>query len=1059
MKKLIILFIALIPFLSFAEPHRYIVKLNQEVSKNLKAKMSGKWELLTSYQKGYFKNLYTLETTQKLDLSIENQVQEILSIEEVINVEAQSIKPSESADLSLNDPFFNYQWGLEYSGQKVYNEKTDIENVLIPGKRDSDISALDLLGLDGKLKRNVVIAVIDTGVDYNHPDLKDNIYLNEVECDNGEIPYLPERSNDANEYFGDCKGWNFTGRKDEGDNRPDDFVGHGTHIAGIISAVKNNSLGVSGVSNKLKILPIKVLSNKTEDSQALGTSDRLTKAISYAIQMKADVINLSLGWPLSFDKDHLKNAVKAAIDAGVTVVAAAGNNDHAEPILPCGYAGVICVGSNDPDKKMSDFSNFGAHVDILAPGNNILSTYPTASTPVYFDVNGYEVKSGTSQAAPYISAVVGVLKGLFPSETESQIKERLYGGARKPFISEHKFASGNIVNLEGSIRFKDILIKPSLKGLGRVKVELNQNNKFSFEIPLLKYGHSNIPVDVLLKSSKDIKLNSNTTTVEVDQNKIIVDGIVTNLDGNLTQSFSLTLKYAGKKETYKFEKRFYVDFEDLKTVVSYDFVGGNPSTYPQLSTVTNNHFHHDYPSYYVASSREGNMVVSVFNFKNDKIINNGNIMLENTQSLLSIHRVDLNYDGKADYLIRSLQVEKVDGDEVQKIIFSYLDENLRPLFRKRVQTNGEMKVLDFSQMELNFEGVILQDLSDFAFGKMPFGEFGEIAVPVYLGYKNELPDADRNSNPFARLRRRVFSSRVYYYEPKIEGEKATLTTRTLMDNEFLDEFKKKISFRPFEQVFTMGFKTQSFDDLKNGSINILLSHESERKMSKTFILTLEDISKRKWSVQKQEGPSLVLSNFFMDKAYDLRSGKLLDHQKNLTFAGFEKTSGTLWEEFIINDSRLEYVSIEHDNALDPLEYPIKTYFTKSSTFRFFQTPSKLFAEEMREGEKKTYSFPTHVSSFLSGVLFREQHYPIAYIEDEKAVPALYVDATQISSRNIYMIKPGFETLVAPIRFNVNIPDKCRSLNPVVIGESTYSYSIQCFEDGGKSTLHTVPLQN
>ena len=96
---------------------------------------------------------------------------------------------------------------------------------------------------------------------------------------------------------------------------------------------------------------------------------------------------------------------------------------------------------------------------------------------------------------------------------------------------------------------------------------------------------------------------------------------------------------------------------------------------------------------------------------------------------------------------------------------------------------------------------------------------------------------------------------------------------------------------------------------------------------------------------------------------------------------------------------------------------------------------------------------------MSGVLFREQHYPIAYIEDEKAVPALYVDATQISSRNIYMIKPGFETLVAPIRFNVNIPDKCRSLNPVVIGESIYSYSIQCFEDGGKSTLHTVPLQN
>ncbi|MBT4792596.1 MAG: S8 family serine peptidase [Halobacteriovoraceae bacterium] len=1064
-----ILFILLLgsSFALSAHAEKLLLEVLPTQVKKVEKKLKGKLQKFTTYKSNYFDNLYEYEVSRK---NISSEVEKIQamsivkSVEKLTQVSGSSIEIPDITIDRTKDPLFIYQWGLAFNGQRILNELTGIKNIELPFVKDSDIGIKDLADLTSKFKKDVLVAVIDTGVDYNHPDLKANIYTNELECIKGEIPFEPETNHDDNEYAGDCKGWNFTGKKDNGSNRPDDFVGHGTHISGIIAGVRNNNYGISGVSNRIKILPIKVLSNTAEDSQTLGTSDRLIKAILYAVQMKADVINLSLGWPLSFDKKHLIEAVQEAVKNGVTVVAAAGNNDHSEPIMPCGYEGVICVGSSDPDKSVSDFSNFGAHVDVLAPGNNILSTYPTANTPLFFDTNGFEIKSGTSQSTPYVSALVASIKGIYAGISEQEVRARVLGSTVGPHIRNKKFANGSLINFNAALVTNiSPMLKPSFKGFNRVKIDA-KTGKFNFEIKFEHFGTIPDNSSVTIHKQKNIKFDQYDFLLNSETLNIIVTGTISDLTQNLTQQIRLSVVTANKSVKYLFEKRFYIDFTEVSSAKRYEIIGANPKSVTNFETVHYMHHKYDFPFYYTTTKgrepKDG-VFVSLFSRVNDKVMNLGRIRLPRAKSILSVHRVDANLDGKADILIRSLiELEKKEGQKEAEstIMYSYLTEKLRPLFFEVEKTpEGRNKIKSFSHMQLRFEKVILQDLNDFSFGIANYGKYGKVLVPVYKTFGDK-PKADTNPNPFARLRKRVFSDKIYYYDPVIEGDKSYLITRTINDNSFIDAFKRKIRFKPFEQVFVVKFAKQSFADIKAGKISLLLSHESERKLPKNYVLTISDLQNRVWSVQKTKGEQLNLSSFISERSFMLDAETVLKHDVQSQIIGYQKSTKLSWQEYSLHDDRVEYVSIDQNNILDPLELPIQAYTDGVTSYRFFQTPSRIFLEKNVRGEKIKYSFPVHISSFLPGVLFREQHYPISFVNKGKKYPALYVDSTQISSRNIYLITVDGEKIYAPINFNFNIPKNCKALNPVIIEGYKYEYSIQCFSKNGGSELIYVPLE-
>ena len=261
------------------------------------------------------------------------------------------------ATTTPNDTDFQELWGLHNTGQSVNGTS---------GTADADIDATEAWDITTG-SSDVVVAVIDSGVDYNHQDLSTNIWTNPGEIAGNSI------DDDSNGFVDDTRGWDFV----NDDNDPIDSNDHGTHVAGTIAAVGNNSTGVTGVCWAAKIMVLRFL-----DAFGSGDTANAISAIEYANAKGAHVINNSWGG------GGFSQALKDAIDASsAVVVCSAGNdgtdNDGTTPDYPASYtsSNIIAVAATDQDDDLASFSNYGAtSVDVAAPGTNIYSSKPSRQT-------------------------------------------------------------------------------------------------------------------------------------------------------------------------------------------------------------------------------------------------------------------------------------------------------------------------------------------------------------------------------------------------------------------------------------------------------------------------------------------------------------------------------------------------------------------------------------------------------------------------------------------------------------------------------------------------------
>ena len=280
-----------------------------------------------------------------------------------------------------NDPQFNQLYGLHNTGQTGGVAGADI----------SATSAWDVFtGSD-----QVLVGVIDTGVDYLHPDLAPNIFLNHGEIANNGV------DDDNNGFIDDIRGWDFVNN----DNDPMDDNSHGSHVSGTIGAVGNNGIGVVGVNWSIKILPIKFLS-----SSGSGSTAGAIASVEYATMMGVHLTNNS--WGGGGFSQALMDAIADAGANGQLFIAASGNagsNTDVSPHFPSSYNldNIVSVAATDHNDQLAGFSNFGVvSVDLAAPGVNTLSTIPGG---------GYGTKSGTSMATPHVAGVYGLIFGRFPA--------------------------------------------------------------------------------------------------------------------------------------------------------------------------------------------------------------------------------------------------------------------------------------------------------------------------------------------------------------------------------------------------------------------------------------------------------------------------------------------------------------------------------------------------------------------------------------------------------------------------------------------------------------------
>jgi thermitase len=316
-----------------------------------------------------------------------------------------------------NDPKILQLWGLQNSGQK------DSDGTV--GKVGMDINAEKAWDIQTGSKKTIV-AVIDTGVDYNHPDLAENMWTNKAEL-NGKAGV----DDDGNGVIDDIHGYNAV--TDGGD--PLDDQGHGSHCSGTIGAKGNDGKGIVGVNWDVSIMAVKFL-----DKNGSGTLENAIKAIDYATKMGAKIMSNS--WGGGGFSQTLLDSIKNSEAAGAIFIAAAGNdgsNNDTTPSYPASYevSNIVSVAAHNNVGGIASFSNYGKKtVHIGAPGVNIYSTTGGA----------YDSFSGTSMATPHVSGVAALLWSNEPKLTAIQIKQRMLATARPVSSMSKKTVSGGVVD-------------------------------------------------------------------------------------------------------------------------------------------------------------------------------------------------------------------------------------------------------------------------------------------------------------------------------------------------------------------------------------------------------------------------------------------------------------------------------------------------------------------------------------------------------------------------------------------------------------------------------------
>ena len=663
-----------------------------------------------------------------------------------------------TAKLFADQTLVKDQWYLKNLSQTFKAADAKFQSRLLIGKAGEDLGLPDKNTKWATPKRIVKVAVLDTGLDINHPGFKDRLLKNE----NGE--WLAKNFLDDN-------------------NNVEDDSGHGTHVASLISLNSQSSLLDHFNDASVKLLPLKIATAKSQQIDGIAFtyknveknisksfSNVIAEAIHYAIDQEVDLINLSYGIIDLRVTPAIYKAIIRAKEKGILIVAAAGNNRKKLTAFPCKYEEVLCVGSFDPDGELSEFSNF-QHVDILAPGHFILGLYPRGMESKVYRMQGYEMKKGTSQAAPLVTGLLAKLLSERPQLRSKELREILFQSSLKNLDSSKELNASKFgkINYQTMLDYVDQklgtewVLNPWFKQSTEVSVSA-RDASFQIELPVENLGKLSAMEDVCLKlaensSGRVMKINqacfSDLNWDSGEVKKLIFSGAMIDGQADMEQVFELQFLKSRKK--FYFSKNFRLSLTNhpqLKTVVVSGvqksdlifFDKDQPSLlFSKLRPVIKNK-NKDSEYFFIKKSLQSttkNTISFLRWSENHSKLEVRDLELPKMRNLLGVFAKDIDRDGVDDYVVYALS-----PDLFLKLYF--FDREFRPLFKSLTLQNSQA----FKGLKIKlgtFENLfpIEGSREKFQWGEVRIDGRLSLLLPVNL-FKFQLREEDNSTSLFKR---------------------------------------------------------------------------------------------------------------------------------------------------------------------------------------------------------------------------------------------------------------------------------------------------------------------
>ncbi len=970
-----------------------------------------------------------------------------------------------------NDPLFSEQWAIHNDGTRPIVLHPDPYHADVQqGVAGQDIDWLTARHEISKLaKTQVTIAVIDTGVDPNHPDLQGRIRPDGFDF----LPYtVPLRG-----------GFKLKTPPMR------DVWGHGTQVAGEIVANIDNAIGIAGIAPRtVNILPLRVFNGqndyqnfryKHKARQAdtvyiyndTGTAvvksytvqpgqtitgdlltDYVARAIRYAILHHADIINLSMYWPAVINSSAVESALDEAAKAGVLIVASTGNDRKEAHEFPCSRKEVICVSAITNTGNLAYYSNYGGTVDVLAPGDSVLSTFPFYLYSLAYRVQGYELFNGSSSATPYVSGLAAILKSIDPKISVDELRARIFASARtppsigpsalSPATAREPSALYGLIDVKKAIEQAAVpVFYPEFKSLGVLPIDNRTGNvKSELRLDNLWAAAKNVRAQLLVNGkvaggiSQPVMASGATVNIPWSYRLSSLD------DGN---QLRLVLKVSANGER---ERRFFDDVtiaRPLATVSSQTSFSIPPQILPSdwivehngtlsstLSRVPVYGFSLGLPKFYrVISQPKKWPVLEVYDPSSPAKQSVSRITMIGLMAVQQVFQLDVNRDNELDWVVVGTYATDAHHGFMQ---FRFFDPQWKPLWGSAAESTWQFPLAGMIGELVANNSYVSPESWVMSHNRL---------IPCFMA-QGPLPDGENFGVQDIRFGQ--LTNHIYYLEPgsSVNGSYVPLTVHALDNANFRQPYGLNFQL--------MGWVPSDEFDLLSGHLRALVTI-GQGWTAKTGVMDIPSLG-----VAKYWTPEAINNRPGWDELTALSDRFYLQSPthdgRQLGFINFDDSERGVLTPVKSNGEIQRQIEFQFHSPENPLVTPGLLAIFNLPNFGpvwFVESQFDLIAYHTPVGSAvaaQSGIVSLDRDSIVSAIEMARNFTPVIVGTAARPLPGLYMDYgfEEKNYVDIATWNSANDDLERPARYSLLVPSNCVQMWPVQTGASVTTFSIPLF---------------